>query len=381
MDNIVGPIAENEDFFPRDKFIERFYRGLKKQNYILSAPRRSGKSSILTNMYNNQNELFHLIHFDVEGAKDEVNFFEMIVESLEKEGLLKKDYYKKTISFLSQIETKNFSIQSSSFNINTFIDNLLQNIQNHDGKLIILAIDEFSTFLAKIAKTDKDRAKDFLDINRQFRLNKDITNVFRFIYTGSIGLSTIVEKLNYSKSINDLDITNLKPLNDIEAISFLEMLFKNYDIKYEASHIKYTLNKIKWNMPFFIQLLFKHIEEHMSENDFEQCSNVIIDAAYEKIFILTNKKHFSHWRERLKDAYDKDEVKFLLEILNFISKNKNCDILDIENIKATHTLKYDSKHYINSLEYDGYILNDMSKTKQRYKFISPILKEWWSKNV
>jgi len=377
MDNIVGTIAENEDFFPRDKFINRFYKGLKKQNYILSAPRRSGKSSILTNMYDNQKDLFHIIHFDVEGATNEIEFFEMIIESLEKEKLLKSDYSQKTLAFLSKVETKHINIIETEFNINTFIDNLLKNLIQPNDKLIVLAIDEFSTFLAKIGKENDERAKDFLDLNRKFRLDKQVSKIFRFVYTGSIGLVNIVEKLNYSKSINDLDTMILKALNEEEAILFLTKLFESYNLQYEEAHIKYSLAKINWYMPFFIQLLFKHIEEYMDENDLTNCSNMIIDIAYENIFALTNKKHFSHWKERLKDAYEKNEIKFLIEVLNYISNNEQCDILDVENIRTLYKLKHDTKYYINALEYDGYILN----VDDKYRFISPILQKWWAKYV
>jgi len=377
MDNIIGTIAEHEDFFPRDKFISRFYKGLKKQNYILSAPRRSGKSSILTNMYYNQEEQFHIIHFDVEGASNEIKFFEMIIENLQKEKLLKQDYYKKTLSFLSNIETKHINIKETTFNIDTFIEELLKNIIQENDKLIVLAIDEFSTFLAKIAKEDDNRAKEFLDLNRHLRLDKKISKIFRFIYTGSIGLVNIVEKLNYSKSINDIDTIVLKALNQEEAILFLKKLFDSYKLQHDKNHINYALAKINWYMPFFLQLLFKHIEEYMDENNLTNCSNEIIDMAFENIFILTNKKHFSHWKERLKDAYEKNEIKFLVEILNHISQNEQCDILDIENIKTLHKLKHDTKHYINALEYDGYILN----IDEQYRFISPILQKWWAKYV
>lgn len=376
MDNIVGPAAENEDFFPRDKFIERFYKLLKKQNYILSAPRRSGKTSILTEMYNKQHNLYHIIHFDVEGAKNEIEFFDMILEQLQKEKLLKKDYYKKATTFLSKIETKHFNFKDSDFSIDRFIEGLLKNLLPTD-KLIVLAIDEFSTFLAKILKDDEDRAKDFLDINRRLRLDKDINKYFRFIYTGSIGLSNIVEKLNYSKAINDLDTMDLKPLSKKEAGEFLTKLFQNYNLQFDENIILYSLTKVEWFMPFFIQLLFKHMEEHMDLYELDSCSNEIIDIAYENIFNLENKKHFTHWQERLKDAYEKNEVKFLIEVLSFIATNTECDILEIENIKANHKLKYDSKHYINMLEYDGYIF----EVDEKYRFISPILQKWWVKYV
>ncbi len=376
MDNIVGSIVEDSDFFPRDKFINNIYKNLYKQSFILSAPRRSGKSSILVNMQNHSHEDFDFIHFDVESASNELEFFKAIVENLKKKNLLEDNYLDKTINLLSKIENKHISIKETEFSIDTFINDLHKGIKS--DKLIILAIDEFSTFLAKLSKKDEQRAKEFLDINRQFRLNENIRAKFRFIYTGSIGLENIVEKLNYSKAINDLDSMPLKPLNQKEAIEFIKKLFENYNLNYENEDIlKYTIHKIDWCMPFFIQLLFKHINEYYEDNDLNKCTKDSIDNAYKNIFKLQNRKHFIHWKERLKDTYNKEEVQFLTEILNFISQNQAIDMLDVKNIYAKYTFTNDVRHYINALEYDGYII----EVQNKYRFISPILQEWWSKNV
>jgi len=372
MDNIVGPIAENDDFFPREAFINRLWNRLAKHSLILSAPRRSGKSSVLTEMKNNTSSEYSFVYFNVEGASSEIEYFKMLVESLESNGLLDSKWHKGVLEYFDGIETRHITFRKNDFSIRKFIDELSNNL-NSDN-LIIIAIDEFSTFLAKLLKSDEEKAKDFLDINRQLRQDEKIRKRFRFIYTGSVGLENIVEKLNYSKAINDLDSIALKPFTKIESKGFLEELFEHSNMSADEGTISYIIKKVEWLMPFFIQIIFKHIEENCNDC---VCTKEVVDTAYENIFDLSNKKHFSHWQERLGETYSQKEKLFLLEVLTFTAKNIKSDFLEIENIKATHDLEATTRQYINLLEYDGYIVKDADN----YRFVSPILREWWTRNA
>lgn len=372
MENIVGPIAENDDFFPREVFINRLWKRLAKHSLILSAPRRSGKSSVLTEMKNNTSTEYSFVYFNVEGASSEIEYFKILVDSLEIYGLLESKWHKGVLEYFDGIETKHITFRKNDFSIRKFINDLSSNLKS--DRLIVIAIDEFSTFLAKLLKSDEEKAKDFLDINRQLRQDEKIRKRFRFIYTGSVGLENIVEKLNYSKSINDLDSMPLKPFSKNESKEFLEKLFEHSSMSADDGTVSYIIEKVEWLMPFFIQIIFKHIEENCSDCI---CTKEVVDSAYESIFDLSNKKHFSHWQERLGETYSNKEKLFLLEVLSFTAKNIKSDFLDIENIKADYDLEATTRHYINLLEYDGYIVKDA----ENYRFVSPILREWWIRNA
>jgi uncharacterized protein len=54
MKNIVGQTPRGADFYPREAIVNRIYRRLDSGNHLyLSAPRRSGKTSIMLAMEDN----------------------------------------------------------------------------------------------------------------------------------------------------------------------------------------------------------------------------------------------------------------------------------------------------------------------------------------
>jgi len=50
MKNVVGPPAEGDDFFNRDRDLKRFRRLIENGSLLLIAPRRVGKTSFVLNL-------------------------------------------------------------------------------------------------------------------------------------------------------------------------------------------------------------------------------------------------------------------------------------------------------------------------------------------
>ena len=128
----------------------------------------------------------------------------------------------------------------------------------------------------------------------------------------------------------------------------------------------YILNKIGWNIPFFIQLI-------LSRLPVGKATEADVDAAYDS---LLQTGSFDTWHERLDREYGKNNKssKLILQYLCISLEGKTRD----EVFNHTHAVYPEMDTYefgllMRALITDGYLVN----VGGRYKFRSPLLRDYW----
>ncbi len=74
-------------------------------------------------------------------------------------------------------------------------------------------------------------ARNFIQLNSELRHQKELEDKVSFIYTGSISLFPMIEKITSLKAVNDLKIIEVEPLSTEEAKDFLTKLMSNEGMK------------------------------------------------------------------------------------------------------------------------------------------------------
>lgn len=85
----------------------------------------------------------------------------------------------------------------------------------------------------------------------------------QFIFTGSIGLDTLVNKLNLSNLINALNTLSVEALSEGKADEFLDFIRNDPEenIELTTETKQYLLEKVGWLMPYYIELLWASLED------------------------------------------------------------------------------------------------------------------------
>ena len=378
MKNIVGQTPRGGDFFPRNPIIERIYRRLESGSHLfLSAPRRSGKTSIMRFLEDQPRKGFLFIYLTVEDVADSEQFFRVLSEELlqsEALGKLAKLSEKVKSGLLAFAERfKKIKVFGVEFETNahektTFskeFENLLRDLDT-DGTTVCIMVDEFPVALEAIAKSKgNEEAVHFLHINRSFR--QKAKPGLKFIYTGSIGLPNIARKLDATATINDLSIVEIPPLTREEGIEMAHKIFSNYKVDIPDETIGYMLDKIKWLMPFFIQLVIQMVIDE-AESEGQHIPKDMIDTVLGKASNHRNNIYFENYYSRLDKTLPPDESQTAKAILAEIAIKGQLAANSIGQSNASSVLEI--------LEFDGYIHLDESKI---YRFNSPILRMWWEK--
>jgi uncharacterized protein len=387
MRTVIGIPARGEDYLPRPSITQEIWSKLEKGgNLLLVAPRRVGKSSILLDLLDNPKDDYIIIYYISESVNNTNEFYKKLFNHVNEKLNTTKKYKNKieTFSkdFISRIESisvKNVSIAlgESKLDYRKEFENMLDEIEFENERLIIL-VDEFAQTVENIIEDiDERTAVNFLETKREIRLSEKLHKKVQFIYAGSIGLENIVSKFNGTKFINDLTPIPVSPLTTAEAKELVIKIIKTNSIKIDDIVFEYLVKKIDWLIPFYFQIILEECGKILNDSVSKLITREIIEIAYNNV--LKQRIYFEHWFGRLRTAYNGDEFSFAKEILNIISTNKTLSSLEIHDYSIKYKLEASYTSIVNALKYDGYINNN--DDPKIYRFNSPLLNEWWYRNV
>lgn len=388
----VGQPAEGDKkYFPRDKIVKKIFRKLNNgENLLISAPRRIGKSTILKHMVKHHDTKQIIKYMIVQSVNTQEEFFKKLFNEL----LNEKEIFEGVQGYLQRASStvKGYASRVTGFNIKGGVQlgdekidyyqeciNLIESFKTK--KQIIIFVDEFPDTLNNILEIDKSDAINFLQKNRDLRLNFSDKNL-QFVYTGSTGLKNVVRKFDKLDLINDIKTIEVPPFNEDEARELIQRLILGFQNEIEEFNIEddvveYILQKITWKLPYYIQIIIDELFEYYEDNE-EDITKDTIDFILSEIVKSksTHADYFENWKGRLKKAFKDGDHTFAIEILNYISKNGSIQYNILHDMSVEFEV-IDLRYIIDVLIHDGYI----SEEDKIYGFNSILLKEWWFTNV
>jgi uncharacterized protein len=389
MKNIVGNPARGENFFSREREVRKILTSIENDNNIqIAAPRRVGKTSILFYMLDAAIEDYKYVYVDTESLDSEEDFYKKILkeiiripglQSVAAKFLTAAGALARKIKSLKVMEV-GIDVQEEKGVVSYYDDlvHFLCGIQLDKGEKLILLIDEFpQTILNILGRYGTDVAIRFLQSNRTLRLNPDIINKVRFIYTGSIGLNHTVAAIDSTAFINDLNTIEIEPLRPTEAGLLLDELLVTRGVVMEAAARDYLLTQLGWLIPFHIQLLVQELLQlDLPDGTIRQQH---VDQAFNEIIAARNDNHFAHYHSRLKVQFKGQELKYASEILRILAEMGAIARTQLIDQAYLFDVNEQYRKIVEILVYDGYINN--VGDKDTYRFNSPVVRLWWRKYV
>ena len=381
---VVGQTVRGENFWDRETELEAIWDAIDAGSHILlSAPRRVGKTSIMYKLLDEPKSNYIVMYIDTEAADSEREFWKKLFNRLLHEDFVSTLNVKarQLWEILKGIKITKVTEAGVEFGDGEVLDyseafkSLIKNLDS-DKKLIVM-LDEFAQTIENIIKYENEKsALSLLKTHRELRQDEEFSKKVTFVYAGSIGLESVVDKMGGARHINDLNSIKVKPLAYDNAKAFTLHLAHSNNLVIQEPEIDYLLGKVEWLIPFYIQLIAQEIKTLFRVQP--SVTSEMIDEAINSA--LEHRNYFDSWHNKIKEAFKGHEFLFAKEVLNNISENMTIGSSDISNIAAKHSVEADSAQgTIRSLVYDGYINNN--DNHKVYRFNSPILRMWWNKNV
>ncbi|MCD4698546.1 MAG: AAA family ATPase [Bacteroidales bacterium] len=384
MKIVLGHPARRQQFYKREnvrmELIEKINIG---SNLLISAPRRFGKSSILLDLIDDPVDDFYAVFIDSEHIDDgEVFYKELLKEMLNTDAIevygrfkhQTKTFFKEWSNRISGIEIAGSGVTINSrkekSNYNLFKDFIRK--YKFDKKIVII-VDEFPETIKKIIqKSGKEDATLFLSQNRSVRQNHRLADKVSFIYTGSIGLQSVVNNLCSPEKINDLEEIKIKPLKKDETINLAGLLLTEKSLKLPEGLQDHFIKKIDLLIPFHVQLMVKELADICFGKAVVQKDD--IDKAFEGI-IKNGNIYFESYKSRLNESFSNTERFFIQKLLLRIKEKDKLHFAEISNLASECKVENKFESVLETLLYDGYLVAD--EPKGYYSFYSIILKSWW----
>lgn len=384
MNNTTGSPVEGDNFFGREKELEFAWKSIKKGNSkILSAPRRVGKSSFAKKLLTfAKKEGWNTLEINLEEIKSEEGFVKLFIEKLQEESWY-ETVRDKTGSVITQLlesikpsfefDGAKASLEWKSKKIDIY--SKLKNLLDHQKETLIM-VDEVTILLNSFIKNDKENGirevEFFLNWLRSFRQVSGTK--IRWVFCSSIGIENFTNRYALSHTFNDVNTFPIGAFEQEKAKQLLLSLATSDDLKLSNEIIEGFLGKIRWHLPYFIQILYYNYQSAVQIYDYPIDSSTL-DHAYNQ---LIESKELNTWDERLVEYGEFEPYARL--VLKHICKNpigENRDnMFNVLYAKINDEEKTET--VINKLLYmlqnDGYLIDN---EEGKYVFRSPLLRDFW----
>ena len=369
----IGSPVVGEDFFGREVELRKAEALIRDNNLMLAAPRRVGKTSFARRLIDTlSSKGWNTIFIDLEEITSIDHFFNAFYGELVKlpETKVVEKVKAKMRKWLSGVELSTTglpvkaTVKMESSDNNDFKDlaDILNTLDNHT----LVVFDELTVLLKSLSdKNDNEQTvRTFLN---QFRAMRSATSEkCSWLICSSVGVRNFTTQHNLSDTINDVADFELGAFSNEEATKFISILAESIGIEVNAEIKRYILDKIGWNIPFFIQLLLSRLPAG-------EITKADIDEAY---CHLLQTGSFDTWHERLNIEYgdNKDVAKLILQYLCVNVDGKTRD--EIYNHIYAKIPSFENDELgllLRALMTDGYLVRD----GEQYKFRSPLLRDYW----
>lgn len=380
ISNIIGPPVTGDNFYGREAELARAHDFLNtRHSIVLSAPRRIGKSSFAMRLVEDKRRQgWKCVYLDLENVNTEDEFLQSLISEFDKSGIWAKTaktaggFISTVLESIKSIGPVKIDYQSNPALQNPYLT-LSESIDHSSDTLVV--IDELTLFLGVLERSNRP-AEDIAYFLNWFRSLRQVTDSrVRWIFCGSIGLHNFTNSRRLSHTINDLAELNFDEMSDREAFGLVRALAESDAVDMDNDAIRTMLDMLRWNIPYFIQLLFRTIKDNTEAG--MPVSTSIIQESFNQ---LVRTEHLNTWSERLGE-YNGYEIgaRFMLNLLSQSEEGIAKSQMVSAYMKQTgetdqFTADSDVSIILNMLEHDGYI----QRRDGKRAFRSPLLKAWWN---
>jgi hypothetical protein len=377
-DTITGDAATEGRYLRREHINGYFWREVRKGNHILFvAPRRVGKTSVMKDLAGNSPEGFICIYENIEGVTSRNEFyrrlFELILQCVHRSKLRQaKEFIAHCIGKyeIKEITKSGIQLGKRDIDYEREIRHLVPELAKAEVHAVIF-LDEFAEVIHKLKKSNcQEDAIQILHTLREIRSDENFKH-FTMVYAGSIGLEFVIKQIDRPKLINDLHSIQLSALTEPEATELIRQLTKGATIQLTNEVVVGLKQKTSYLLPYYIQLMIEAIDGIAFEQRDPLITIEVIDQAFQRV--LRERKNFEDWLLRLKE-YQSAQFPFINDILKYAAHNGQISVQEVYNKAAQFDRTEDYMDYVEQLLHDGYLAEPEMHT---YRFISPLLREFW----
>ena len=235
----TGAPVDPVDLRFRGAFLEQLWQTLSTGHVLLTAPRRTGKTSVMDHLRDRPEQGFSVVSINVQDLVHPADFFQVLLDTLhDAHPDFVRDQLARGWGLVSGVFGKIDEIDVGGFKLalRQSDPDWQENWRQHGDRFltqarntclpILFIVDEFPDMLINLSRENEALLREFLAWFRTQRLNPaPARDSIRWLVGGSVNLASILDALGMVDLINDLEDIPLPPLSNRNIDDFLtEML-------------------------------------------------------------------------------------------------------------------------------------------------------------
>jgi hypothetical protein len=400
-----GNPVDADDLRYRDVFINELWESIQRNHVLLTAPRRTGKTSVMDHLQKYPQFDFTVIKENVQDLSHPADFFVALLARFHDEhpkllhNTLAKGWELLTKTF-SQIDTVAYSefkvaLRASDEqwkeNWRFTGEKLLEQLRKH-GSNILIIIDEFPDMLLNMNRENPTLLREFLAwFSTQRQQPNPQHDPIRWLIGGSVNLSSTLDALGHIDLINDLDDISLPLLTNEQVEDYIVTMLKGRGVIISKDLTKQCLTSMGRPIPLFMQMLTQDLYrmwKKRADDTLELNSNDVKKAVHALIRSSAAQDKLQHFYTRIARYYSGVLLTAAYAMLSQLSlKEGGLMRSTLQNEFYRHLeeagqslLPHERKQAFNQLMRN--LANDFYIEEiegNQYDFSSGILKSWWRK--
>ena len=397
----TGPPVDSSDLRFRDAFLAELWEALRTRHVLLTAPRRTGKTSVMDHLRDFPRYGFTVIYQNVQDLTHPADFFQTLLDTLQDRhpDIVKRlakgwKLLADTLARVAEIDIGEFKVRLRETDPNwkdnwrQHGDKFLDQIRKQQSP-VLLIVDELPDMLFNLHKESSELLREFLAWFRAQRQNPHPSqDPARWLIGGSVNLSGTLDALGLVDLINDLDDVPLPVLTDTQVIEFVQLMLTGRGVDFDITVPERLRVHLGRPIPLFMQMAtqelyrsWKKAPRKLAVADVDQvfAQLVVSNAARDKL---------QHYYSRIAKYYEEPCLSAAYTLLGQISLSSaglsraalsqefERHLSGSGQSVATHERKRHFNQLLRDMENDFYV---SEIAENQYDFASGVLKAWWKK--
>ena len=398
----TGAPVDPMDLRFRTEFLADLWQSLSTSHVVLTAPRRTGKTSVMDHLCQHPAQGYAVVSINVQDLSHPADFFQSLLDALhDAHPRFVRDQLAAGWAFLGGILGGIDEVEIGAFKLalRDSDSDWHRNWRQHGEKFlaqarrtgtpILFIIDEFPDMLLNLAQQDAALLREFLGWFRTQRQRPAPSkDSIRWLVGGSVNLAGTLDTLGMVDLINDFDDIPLPPLTDGDIKAFVDDMLSGRGVQFDGDVAPRLIHRLGSPIPLFMQMATQELY-HVWKREQRQVTAQDVDAVFESLIVSSAARtRLQHFYSRIGQYYaepNRSAAYALLSQISLSAAGLRREILlqEMERLLSgwgaelpAHERKQAFNRLLLDLENDFYIVEGADR---RYEFASGVLKFWWRK--
>ena len=398
----TGAPVDPGDLRFRGVFVAELWRTLRTAHLVLTAPRRTGKTSVMDYLRDYPENGYSVVSINVQDLTHPADFFQVLLDGFhDAHPDFVRDQLAAGWGLVSGVLGKIDEVGVGGFKLalRRSDPDWRTNWRQHGNMFlaqarntrapILFIIDEFPDMLLNLSRENEALLREFLAWFRTQRLNPaPARDSIRWLAGGSVNLAGTLDALGLVDLINDLEDVSLPPLTDGDVEAFVTEMLSGRDVPFEDDVAQRLIARLGRPIPLFMQMATQDLYR-LWKREQREIVATDVDTVFDTMIVgSAARTRLQHFHSRIRQYYADPKRSLAYALLGQISASdsglRRATLLqeteralaDLGLTLAAHERRQIFNHLLLDLENDFYIVE---VEERHYDFASGVLKMWWRK--